>query len=913
MDGNCAQESVNQAGNVTNPREEIPLHDEQNLTDSIIENLPNMVFLKDAKDLRFVRINQAGESLLGYDREDLIGKNDYDFFPEEEADFFTAKDRAVLQDGTLLDIPEEKIHTRRKGIRILHTKKIPLYDQQGRPQYLLGISEDITSRKLAEQELMKSQRAYEDLVNSIDGIVWECEFPSYRFTFVSQQAERLLGYSITQWLNEPEFFATHLHPEDRDSALSYCLQETVAKRAHELEYRMIGEDGQVIWLRDFVTVVVEDDRPVKIRGVMVDVSEQKKAEKALEESRERFRATFENAGIGIVVVDSHGYVIESNGSLQTFLGYSSHELQNMSFMEFTHEEDLQINLGYFQELKAGMRDSYTMQKRYLRKDGHVVWGNLTVTPIRYAAGEFEYAIAIIEDITATKQSQEMVNKWATIFQHTQWGVAVSPGDSYHFELVNEAFARMHGYAIKELIGQPIAKVYALEWKEQLPKIIQEIHKRGSYSFECNHHRKDGSTFPALVTVSAITDLLGRVLYRVANVIDMSELKQAEKALRDSEERFRQFADNAEDVIWLTDWVNHQVLYVNPAYEKLWGCSAQALYQNPMEWVNLIHLEDRPKVVDSFMNILATGHFDQEYRIIRADGSIRWIRDRGFPIRDQQGNPYRIGGYAQDITDRKILEEANQRHNQKLEEEVKRRTERIKELEQRRMQVEKLAALGEIAAGVAHEINNPLASIGQSLEVLKRALPVTHPRYKYIGKIHDSVDRMAHIVRQLYQLYRPDSPSLEPVPIHEILQSAIEIMKDSAKRHGVSLLENIPNSLPFAKISRTSMTQVLCNIIQNALDVSHRNRVIHIGIEEHADSVVVLVSDQGPGISPEVAPRIFDPFFTTKEGTSTEGGLGLGLAVSHRLMESCGGSIDFSTELEYGTTFRITIPLHKAAS
>lgn len=138
--------------------------------ESIIDNVPDMIFIKDARELRFVRFNRAGEDLLGYRREELLGKNDYDFFPREEADFFTENDRAVLRSGALLDIPAEPIHTRERGLRWLHTKKIPINDENGEPIYLLGISEDITEKREAEEARRRAeeelQRSASDLARS---------------------------------------------------------------------------------------------------------------------------------------------------------------------------------------------------------------------------------------------------------------------------------------------------------------------------------------------------------------------------------------------------------------------------------------------------------------------------------------------------------------------------------------------------------------------------------------------------------------------------------------------------------------------------------------------------------------------------------------------------------------------------
>ncbi len=173
----------------------------QAFLDSVIENIPNMIFVKEAKDLRFVRFNKAGEELLGVSSEELAGKNDYDFFPKKEAEFFTDKDRAVLASGKLLDIPEESIQTKKQGTRTLHTKKIPILDAAGKSQYLLGISEDITERKQAEETLRKSEEKYRMLFDSIDVGVCTIEVlfdgndkpVDYRFLEINSSFEKQTG------------------------------------------------------------------------------------------------------------------------------------------------------------------------------------------------------------------------------------------------------------------------------------------------------------------------------------------------------------------------------------------------------------------------------------------------------------------------------------------------------------------------------------------------------------------------------------------------------------------------------------------------------------------------------------------------------------------------------------------------
>lgn len=205
--------------------------------DSIIENIPNMIFIKDAEELRFVRFNKAGEKLLGYHRQELMGKNDYVFFPKEQADFFTQKDRETLQKKELLDIPEEPIQTQNQGLRILHTRKIPILGQDGKPAYLLGISEDITEQIRSEEKLRELSLAME---NALDGIARLDS--NMCFISVNKAFAAMMGYTPQEM--EGLSHLAIVCPEDKDKARA-ALEEMRENGKAETEFKVVRKDGSI--------------------------------------------------------------------------------------------------------------------------------------------------------------------------------------------------------------------------------------------------------------------------------------------------------------------------------------------------------------------------------------------------------------------------------------------------------------------------------------------------------------------------------------------------------------------------------------------------------------------------------------------------------------------------------------------
>jgi PAS domain S-box-containing protein len=247
--------------------------------EKIVEHIPDMIFVKEAKTLRFVRFNKAGEQLLGHPREELLGKTDYDFFPEEEADFFTDKDRRVLALKELVDIPEETIRTRSNEERILHTKKIPILDEMGMPQYLLGISEDITERKKAEQSIRELSQAVEQspvsiVITDIEGKI---EFVNAKFTQVS-------GYSLDEALGQnPRILKSGETPADEYRQ----LWETISSGGvWQGEFHNCKKSGELFWEHATIAPIRDADNVIThYVAVKEDITERKKLEDQLRQSQ----------------------------------------------------------------------------------------------------------------------------------------------------------------------------------------------------------------------------------------------------------------------------------------------------------------------------------------------------------------------------------------------------------------------------------------------------------------------------------------------------------------------------------------------------------------------------------------------------------------------------------------------------
>lgn len=382
-------------------RERQLLFDKQQL-DAVFDNAPVELYLKD-KEGRYLKINKQFEKIFGVKNDDLVGKLPETVHDPELAATTRNHDLAVLSNGKTQYREERALLVTDNRIHTLLTIKFLLYDDAAEISGLGAIVTDITDQKQAEERFL-------NIVNTIDGIVWEYDPINEEYTYVSPQAERLLGYSIDSW-NKPGFWIDSMHPEDQLWAPDYsmkCRQDGL--ETYESEYRCIASDGRIIWCRNLVSVIKEKGKSRWLRGLLVDITQRKQAEEAIRSTESRFHTMFMAAPVGMLLIDMNTTdLLEINPAYTKIVGRSAAEIKKIGWQQLTHPDDIAENIYHLKQLQEGKIDSFKMLKRFIKPDNSIVWADLTVNAIEIQSDplNFQY-LAILEDITEKKVFEEKI-------------------------------------------------------------------------------------------------------------------------------------------------------------------------------------------------------------------------------------------------------------------------------------------------------------------------------------------------------------------------------------------------------------------------------------------------------------------------------------------------------------------------
>jgi len=549
----------------------------------------------------------------------------------------------------------EVIHTTRDGRRLIVASRWSLQrDEENRPFAILEINHDVTARRQAEEALKRSERRFQRLVEAnIVGIVVANE---ETIVEANEAFIQMLGYTREE-MQAGELSWVELTPNEylpQDAQALYELRRTGAHAPFEKAYNR--KDGSQVSVVVGGALLEED--PLTWVSFILDISERKQLEAALRQSEARFRAIFANASIGMATTDLEGRLQQFNAPVIKGLGYVPAELHGKSFLDLTHPEDLDKDTSLFAELAAGKRNRYQLEKRYVRKDGQIIWGRLHVSLARNFKGEPEFAVFLMEDITARKEVQaalkESEARYRSLVEMSPDGVLVHVRGRISF--VNQAGTNLFGAASpQEILGQHIMDlVHPDSRKIVKPRVKRTYAGKRVDLREIKILRLDGQVVEVESAATPIT-YHGQPAVQVM-VRDITERKRAEEALRWSENRFRAFMDNSPTIAWAKDEAGRHV-YLSKTYENRFGVRLE-------DWLGKTDFELWPQEIakEFRKNDLKVLAGDQVIEVIEEtinpDGGRCYWWNFKFPFQDAAGNRY-VGGIGVDITERKRAEEALQ--------------------------------------------------------------------------------------------------------------------------------------------------------------------------------------------------------------------------------------------------------------
>lgn len=490
--------------------------------------------------------------------------------------------------------------------------------------------------------------------------IWRLENPqdlgTFRLIATNPALDGMLGKTIGNGIGKtmPELF-----PACWESGVPEVYAQVIRSGQSKYLAEVRYEDERIEESFHRVSAFPLPDNCVGIIGE--NITERKRMQAALEESEATARALLNAYSESAFLVDRELTVLAANETGAKRVGKSVKELVGTKLMD-----DLPPQLARQTKAHAiEVLESVTAQCFEEQGDG-IYFYNL-LHPILDERGNVTKIAIFAWDVTECKEHQTALREseelFRRIFEDAPIGMAIADPSTTRLIRVNRVLCQMLGYGESELTTRTFADItHPEDLAKQIP-YIEQIQRReiSSYKLEKRYIKKNQELVWVNLTVTGIYDSNGEFLYGLGMIEEIEEQKRSQQALTQSEERFRQLAENIQEVFWIRDLNHNQLLYVSPAYEKIWGRSCESLYQQPESFIEALHPGDRDRMMRTIeQQHTQTSQLSHEYRIVRPDGAVRWIWDRAFPIRDRSGEIYRRAGIAEDITERKHAEEALRR-------------------------------------------------------------------------------------------------------------------------------------------------------------------------------------------------------------------------------------------------------------
>jgi PAS domain S-box-containing protein len=624
-----------------------------------------------------------------------------------------------------------------------------------------------------------------------------------------------------------------------------------------------------------------------------DITESKQMERRIREATQEFEKIAEMGDDGIVVFDQAFRIIFANQMAAEITGIPKEDLIGRNFFTVIGKEDKKFLEGTVTR-GEGIGEKLCTDMTILTPQGLMKDAEVCIALTKSGSGDVK-TYAYIRDITTRKQFERSLKdseeKLRTLFERVRHGLFISSKEGKFLDC-NQALLDMLGYPTKEeFLSIHIAQDLYVNPEDR--KLFQERMERDGYvkDMEVEFKKKNGEKLTVLLTGHPIKNEKEEVIGYQGINLDITERKHIENELREANEFFMNLIESSVDGIIAAD-MKGNIFIFNKGAEALTGYVAE-------EVIGKIHITRiYPEgVAKDIMKKLRSSEYGglgkfvpSQLNVVNKDGEEIPIQLSATLIYDGEGKEVASVGIFTDLRPRIKIERKLQDTHLQL------------------VSSEKMASLGKLAAGIAHEINNPLGGILIYASLMAEDLPEEDAKRMDLARIVQEASRCKDIVKSLLEFARQTEPKMEPTDINRAITDGLFFLENQALFHNIKIIKQLDPFLPFIRGNASQLKQVLINIIVNAAEAMHGNGTLTITSYPSPDrkSIILEFTDTGEGIPEKNLTRIFDPFFTTKEVGK---GTGLGLATSYGIVEDHGGRISVKSKVGEGTTFTIDLPTY----
>ena len=613
---------------------------------------------------------------------------------------------------------------------------------------------------------------------------------------------------------------------------------------------------------------------------------------------EVFKCLFENVSDAIYILDKYGKFVTVNRKAEELTGFRRQDFVGKSFRKIVPLKNLPKAVKGFLDVINGKEIRLELELKTASKKTVLV--EVTSKPLVIkgkTVGTLGIARDITERVLMVNRLKEANRKLSLLFETAMEGITLVDANE-NITFVNKAFAEMLGYKEDELQGLNLSKLVDEENFKKLREQTKSRIKGKINRYELVLLRKDGEPRTVQVSAAPFWNEDGSFAGSIGIVMDVTDRKRAEDALRESEERFRKIFESATDCMIFLD-KSGRILDVNKKAVEVFGGTKEELLGKHFAKVGVVSFKDIPKLLSAFARTLAGKEGYASLSIRNKKGQERFLEASSSIIKTGG----KLGGIiviARDITERNQMQKKLEEYSQHLEVLVEQRTRQLKEAQEQLIKSERLAAIGQVAAMVGHDLRNPLTSITSVTYYLKKKLgsKADKTTREMLELIEKDVKHSNNIITDLLEYSREMRIELTKTTLNTILNEALSTVSIPKNIKVFDATENEPIS-----IDKEKMKRVFANLIKNAIDAMPKGGKLTIKSKKTNSDMEISFIDTGTGMTKDVLEKIWTPFFTTRAK-----GLGLGLPICKRIVEAHGGKISVESTIGKGTTFTVTIPI-----